>query len=181
MIEVIQAYYSINNKDQDQLKNFFQTHSYFSTVDLASILKLSPGHIRRLKRRAGVGMGPSPELLNRLQVPKRIVLDDILPFEDTPEWWKEHAKKYGLVKLMRASGLGRTATRKRMAKYAPATRIGKISHPCCTYDWLNEHYIRRKWSTDKCAELAGVTHETIVSWLTLHGIRIRRSARKPCV
>ena len=181
MKDVVEAYLNIDPKDPEQLKSFFLAHSFFSTVDLASILKFSPGHIRRLKRRAGVGKGPSPELLKRLQVPKRIVLDDIAPFEDTPEWWQIHAKKYGLVKLMRASGLGKTATRRRMAKYAPAKRIGKISHECCNYDWLHKYYIQKKWSTAKCAELAGVTHETIVSWLIIHGIGLRKSFRGPFV
>ncbi len=43
----------------------------------------------------------------------------------------------------------------------------------CTYEWLEEHYIKQRLSTQACADLIGASSSTIKRWLKIHGIPAR--------
>jgi len=83
-------------------------------------------------------------------------------------------EKHGIVKLSKLSGLSRQRIEYLKNKYgAVNTRTEKYSFKNGKYNtkqWLKEHYVDKKMSLRKCAEIAGVSPNTIRSRLISYGI-----------
>ena len=173
----------LNKRNPAQLSNFFLNYKFFSTNDLAQVLSLSSRYIRMLKLRADAA-----ELIvrtrqkNKPKASIRITPVVILePGWDCAEWWRHYYKKYGVRILAKITHLSIPTVKKRIRKYnIPRTRRAPpLTHSCCTYEWLHKHYVEKGMRLLECANAAGVSPDSITSWLNTFKIQVKtRNAPK---
>ena len=160
--------------DKIVLFDFFHKYLYFSTYDLAVILRTTPKRIRNLKAIAGIkreGKGPLP---SNIRVKIEIELP---PNWDTAEWWRAHYPKYGTFVLARVTGLNLMTVRKRLRKHDIRIRSKREAeqskHPYCTEAWLVKYYYEEDLSLRACAKLAGISTDTLRGWLVRFGLQTK--------
>lgn len=174
---------SIDKTDVAELREFFLRYSFFTTNNMAQLIKLSARNVRKYKKQAGFGKAVvlSPLPVN-IKVPIKIDLPDNW---DTPEWWRENYPKYGTWTLSRATGLSRPVIRLRINKYCGGLLTHEeatlSNHPRFDKEWLTEHYITQGKSLRACSKLAGVSPDTLAGWLNRLGIRVRSQDYGPIV
>lgn len=89
----------------------------------------------------------------------------------TDEWLnKMYEKGYGKRRVAIMCGLDRIKLYKR---YKNSRK--EILHPCCTKEWLEEHYEILGLNYRQCAKIADVNPYTIYNWLIKFSIPIRDS------
>lgn len=165
----------VNIRDTKSLRRFFLRYSFFSTNDMALLLGLSPWTIRIYKRRAKIRRkgGPNTKPENP-QIPVHL---DLPEDWDTSDWWRKHYPRYGMGILTRETGLNYHTVRKRVRQHCGRIRSQQestdSSHPCCTREWLQEHYINQGLSQKRCGRIAGVSDSTIRDWLVRLGFQVR--------
>ena len=171
----------LDRRNPDQLSNFFLRYKFFSTNDLAQVLSLCSRYIRKLKTRSHFPTNArktSPK--SSIKVPPDIKLEP--GYRESAEWWRRHYQKYGSYVLAKATGLSALMVRKHLRKYNIPIRTKRskpLSHPCCNYEWLYKHYVELKWHSPQCAKAAGVSPDTITSWLNTFKIQVKtRNAPK---
>jgi hypothetical protein len=173
----------LDRYNSEQLSNFFLRYKFFSTNDLSQVLSLSSRYIRRLKSRT------DPDRIIRTRQkhtpPKNLrVLPNIKlePGWDCAEWWRHYYQLYGSYILVKITHLSRPTVRKRLRKYnvqIRTKRASPINHPCYNYEWLYKHYVELSWNTARCAKAAGVSPDTIITWLNNFKIQVKtRNAPK---
>lgn len=169
-------YQSIDKYNKDQLTSFFLRYKYFSTNDLAQVLSLSSRYIRTLKNRADIIISRSGGQIHKQ---KRIITVPDIKLEpgwDCAEWWRHYYKLYGTIVLSKITHLNPKTVRSRLCKYNIKMRpVGThpISHPCCNYEWLYKHYTQLNMELGTCAKEAGVSKDTITSWLNKFKIQVK--------
>lgn len=165
----------VDVKDPKSLRRFFLRYSFFTTNDLALILKLNPRTIRTYKGRAGIKRKGGPK--TKPENPQIPVHLDLPENWDTAEWWQAHYPRYGMRILTRETGLNYITVRSRVRRHCGGIRSHReattSAHPCCTREWLQEHYIEQRLSQKQCGRVAGVSDSTIRDWLVHHGIQVR--------
>jgi hypothetical protein len=164
-----------------QLGSFFVRYKFFSTNDLAQVLSLSSRYIRRLKERTDIsrtrGRKVSPK-------PNINTVPDIKlePGWDCGDWWRHYYKLYGLRILVKITHLSMKTVMKRLRTYNIQLRpkgSTPSNHPCRNYEWLYKHYVELDLGSVKCAKAAGVSPDTITSWLNAFKIQVKtRNAPK---
>jgi hypothetical protein len=97
---------------------------------------------------------------------------------DNKEWFVEmcYNKGYGLRKIARITNRHRQTIKLYFRRYGikPHHRPTSISfNPCCTYKWLEDHYVLQGLTLRRCANLANVNPYSIYNWLVRFGIHIR--------
>ena len=167
----------LNKYDPEQLKNFFLRYKFFSTNDLSQVLSFGSRYIRMLKTRTdGTDLirtkRPSP-------VPKCVyIVPDIKlePGWDCAEWWRHYYQLYGIRTLSRITHLNRRTVTKRLRKYNIPTMPRRSKHttnPCNNYEWLYKHYVELGQTLAMCGKIAGVSKDSISTWLNKFKIQVR--------
>lgn len=167
----------IDVNDGEALRQFFLKYNCFTTSDWVTILHRSPTLVRKYKRRAGFRQKSAPSIVP--PAPPRPPVLGLDPFEDTAEWWQKQYSQYGRLILQRASGLSATEVRKRITqhcKWRSLYEANRSKHSSCNEKWLTDHYVTRGLTISKCAELAGVSDDTIKSWLVRFKFEIRQNS-----
>lgn len=180
-----EEYAVLDNKNGQQLREFFLRYSFLETTDFSVILGLSTTAVRKLKRLAGFRRTSAPDVVPNVSARSKIV-ENIEPFVDTASWWILHYKEKGCgrVKLKRASGLNFATVYKRIKQHCgwrSNSESTKSKHPCNTIEWLTRHYIDKEMSMRACARQAGVSDDTLKVWLLRAGITIRHKNHGPIV
>ena len=89
---------------------------------------------------------------------------------DTKEWWTANYPKQGIYLLARETGLNKHTVRKRLRKHGikilSKEEAERSKHPCCNAEWLSEHYYVKGLTLQACGQLAGVSGDTIKTWLS---------------
>jgi len=157
--------------DAKALKTFFVRYKYFTTNDLAQILSYSSRQIRCFKTRANVTNSRKTSPSKNIEIPTNIKLEQGW---DCLEWWRKHYPKYGSITLAKITGLSPSTVRRRLRKYG----IEIMSHevpdsPYYNYEWLYKHYVTLDWGLIRCGKAAGVSPDTISSWLNSHNIQVK--------
>lgn len=182
----------INPRNIGELKEFFESYQGLTDGELAIIAGVSTRTISGWKRKIGL---LKPIALKPLKV------KGILPENwDNKEWFESTYENTGLRSMALLLDKDVNFVIKRLKKYG--IRIKSLAertiskNPCCDEGWLYYYYASRndylKWckktktepcedggqklSTIKCAELAGVSPNTITNWLVLYKMRIRSQA-----
>jgi hypothetical protein len=171
----------LDKRDPKQLSNFFLRYKFFSTNDLAQVLSLSSRYIRMLKTRTGDDIVRTRQN-NRPRAGVRFLpIVELEPGWDCAEWWRHYYKLYGARILAKITHLSIKTVKKRIRKYnIPRTRQAPpLTHPCCNYEWLYKHYVEMDLHLLGCAKAAGVSPDTISSWLNTFKIQVKtRNAPK---
>lgn len=171
----------LNRHNPEQLSNFFFRYKFFSTNDLAQVLSLSSRYIRMLKNRTdGTGIVRTHSRAPR-PTPNIHVVPDIKlePGWDCAAWWRHYYALYGTRVLSKITHLSREVIRGRLRRYNIPIRQLKGFNPHCSYAWLYKHYVEFNWGLVRCANAAGVTPDTITSWLNTFKIQVKtRNAPK---
>jgi hypothetical protein len=171
----------LDKYNSEQLGNFFVRYKFFSTNDLAQVLSLSSRYIRTLKSRTDIsrtrGRKVSPK--SNINIIPNIKLE---PGWDCPEWWRHYYELYGMKTLAKITHLNILTVKKRLSKYNIPSKTRKskpLNHPCCNFEWLRKHYVELGYTIAKCARTAGVSPDTITSWLNTFKIQVKtRNAPK---
>ncbi len=165
----------IDKKNKEAINAWLRSHTYLKNHDLAKIIGVAQAIISQMLKRAGIhkhnGRKQPPYLNNKKKPPL------IAPADWDTAWLIAKNKEgYGYPKLAKAVGRSRRTIWLRLRKKlrSPAEAC-KSTNPCCTIEWLLEHYVGKVLSTPACAKLANVAPSTIRSWLNKFKIRIRSS------
>jgi hypothetical protein len=129
--------------------------------------RTDPNHIRRHLHTNSKKVKPTT------YIPPDIKLE---PGWDCGDWWRHYYKQYGLDALARITHLTVRTVKKRLRKYniQRGGRKVKLLHAqYCNYDWLHKHYVELDWGTVRCAKAAGVSPDTITSWLNNFKIQVK--------
>lgn len=166
----------LDKKDYDKLREFFCKYSFLTIYDLAQTIDLTPYYIRKHRRNAGFVSKvklPQPKIK---QVPAVI---DVPPHWDTKEWFESVYPKYGMYTICKMTGQNPSKIYRRMKKYGIKIRSHKEAmHPkneYCNKQWLEDCYIHQKMSLPEMAKIAGVSIDSITTWLNRYKISIRIS------
>jgi hypothetical protein len=170
----------LDKRNPDQLSNFFIRYRFFSTDDLAQVLSVSGRYIRKMKNRTDI-----KRTTYKRQITKTIkTLPDIKlePGWDCAEWWRHYYRIYGVRMLSKITHFSIPTVWRKLHKHnIPIHPKGKrlSANPCCNYEWLNEHYVEKHWTIPNCAKAAGVSNDSITTWLNRFKIQVRtRNAPK---
>jgi hypothetical protein len=166
----------LDRRNSEQLGNFFVRYKFFSTNDLAQVLSLSSRYIRRLKSRTDIcrtrGRKTSPQTI---KTPLDMELE---PGWDCEEWWRRQYQLHGVYILSRISHFSVKTVRRRLSKYNIKTGV-RSTNSCRNYEWLHKHYVELDQNVVTCAKLAGVSPDTITTWLNNFKIQVKtRNAPK---
>ena len=163
---------ALDKTDKLSLWNFFRKYLYFSTYDLAIVLKTTAKRIRQLKAIAGIRREGKTTIPTYVQ--QRVEIE-LPPDWDTAEWWRAHYPKYGTSILARVTGLNLLTVRKRLRKHGIrilSKRESELSkNPLCTEAWIRKHYYDEGLSQRACAKLAGISTDTFRGWLIRFGLQ----------
>jgi hypothetical protein len=157
----------------DKIKTWLELNKRMGTYELAMIAQKSPSTIRNWKRRAGQKLKESP-FQNVKHVHKRRpieVIDDPSVW-DNAQWFKRKYvdEGYGTPTIARIINRSNVLVVNRLKnRYHIKTRTHKeavkSNSKLCNLEWLTEHYVIKRWSLKKCAQVAGVVPYTIYNWL----------------
>lgn len=181
-----------NPHSTQSLKKFFKKYEGLTTHELAIIADRAVCTITDWKRKCEIleTNCKKPTFKNSKPTPENW---------DNKEWFEQAYEKMGLHAI--AILIGKPNNWKFVANRLKKYGIPRKSHeertrsnnPCCDEGWLYYYYSDRedylRWcrknrikpcneggqrlTLQECAELAGVSHQTIVNWLTLFKIKIR--------
>lgn len=161
------------------LRVFFEQNRFLTTSELAILAERSMETVRLWRRRCGLPNKAKPNfgpcvlpIRQEVEFVGRDGLDD-------PVWLRQkyEAEHCGLGIIARMCGCGRKQVLARLRLFNIPTRpfadVVGSRHPCCTRDWLDQHYVVEGLTLRECAELAGVNPYTIIRWLAKFGIPTR--------
>lgn len=183
----------MNSKNIHELKQFFEENEGLTNAQLAMLANISISTIIQWKRRCGIIKTPPRG------VKEKTTTEPIPENWDNKEWFEQAYEKMGLRAIACLIGKGKNwlFVARRLKKYGiprkTAAERSASKNPCCDEEWLHYYYADRKtylkWcrknkiasckeggqrlSALKCAELAGVSSDTIACWLTLYKMEIR--------
>ena len=162
----------IDKKDAVSLRSWFEKYPFLSTNDIAMIVGLGAPKIRKLRRLAG--------FRENIKQPRYVRVPEIIDVPEnwnTKEWLTEAVSKYGVPSIAKAVGRNYSTIYDKVWKWKIPKRSWlesvKSKNPCCTSEWLTEHYVERQLSAVVCSKLAGVSRDTIINWLVRFGIQVR--------
>lgn len=170
------------------LKKFFNENPELTTYELASLANRSASTIRNWKRKCGIKAGQAGWGSKREEIPftrqpeykkKEIERVDDPTDWDNEAWFRQQyeGNGYGIPTVARMIGRSIALVKGRLEKYGIQTRSHaeavKSKNPCYKKEWLEDRYIKQRWSLAKCAEEAGVVPYTIYNWLIGFNFEIR--------
>lgn len=169
------------------LKLFFEENEYLSTTELAQIAGKSVRTIRLWRARCGIvsnGNGWGQQYASRPfkgVSNKRQALPIVTNRKewDTKEWfWQKYVVDgFGAPTIARIINRDERIVWHKLHVYGIPIREYAVAasskNKCCTREWLEEHYEIYGFPLHKCADLAGVTAQTICNWLARFNIHIR--------
>lgn len=175
-----------NPKNLKSLQVFFRDYGHLKNSDLAILANTSSSTIRRWKRRCNVanyaeGWG-SNKAFRPFQGTKASKVEVVVV---PPEVWNNRdwfyqkyvVERLGIPLISRMINRDKNIVLCRFERFNIKTRsyaeASKSKNPCCTYEWLYEHYEIYGMSLEKCAALANVNPYTIYNWLAKFKIYIR--------
>lgn len=182
----------IDSRNLDSLREFFEAHKGLTNSQLAIVANTATCTISDWKRKCGIVKS------NYRKPPKR-AKGPIPENWDNKEWFEQAYDKMGLraIALLIGKGENWQFVARRLKKYGiPRKTLAERTaskNPCCDEGWLSYYYADRtdylKWckkerivpceeggqrlTITKCAELAGVSPNTITNWLASHKMKIR--------
>ena len=178
-IQIRQEFSNITKNNREELFKFFTKYPFISCYEMAFILDVSPYYVRLLRRKSGIPRRKTTKQpVNKYikkkppikRVPRRI-------WSNNKKWWVETYKNHSIYDIMKMTGIKKTSIYHHLRKFGIKTRGNKLAlhpkHPCCNKEWLYNNYVIKKLSKQQCAKLAGVSEDTISSWLIKHKIRLR--------
>lgn len=169
-----------DKKNINDWKKFFKEYGHLRNFDLAILADVSIECIRNWKVRCGLAVKSAKNPFNSTYRPPKVQVE-VVP----PEVWmnKEWFYQKYVVEGIGTNVLARMINRAKETTFGHIRRYGfkpkplnercKSKNPCCTYQWLYEHYEIYNFSIRKCAKLANVCESTIVNWLACHKIYIK--------
>lgn len=166
-------------------------YDYCKTSEVAILEGLSIRGIQERRRNKGIfskgngwGGNHKERPFESIKVPPNKI-NDRLPritdrnIWDNAAWFHEMyiVNRYGIYLISEMIDRDMFIVRRKLKRYGIKTRsieeAVRSKNKCCTYEWLEEHYIILGYSILKCAEIADVNGYTIIAWLTKFGIKIR--------
>lgn len=182
----------IDSSNTDSLKEFFESHKGLTTSQLAIVANTATCTILDWKRKCGI-------VKSAYKKPPKKAKGPIPNNWDNKEWFEQAYEKMGLRAIALKIGKGKNwqFVANRLKRYGIPRKTHNertiSKNPCCDNGWLHYYYADRydylKWckiekiepcdeggqrlSLTKCAELAGVSPNTITNWLVLHKMKIR--------
>lgn len=166
-------------------------YDYCKTSEVAILEGLSIRGIQERRRNKGIfskgngwGGNHKERPFESIKVPPNKI-NDRLPritdrnIWDNAAWFHEMyiVNRYGIYLISEMIDRDIFIVRRKLKRYGIKTRsveeAVRSKNKCCTYEWLEEHYIILGYSILKCAEIADVNGYTIIAWLTKFGIKVR--------
>lgn len=171
--ELRREFGTVDKDDPAQLRRWFQKHSYLTINDHAQIATKGRTYIHSLKKKAGL-VGPPPANMPTSKHQKKIVNIEVPDDWDTEAWLRKAVRRYSLGDIAKAVNRSKTAIFDRMKKYGIKERRGnKPANKCYDKEWCLEHYVRRGYTLQQCADLAGICRQTFTNWLNRFQIPVR--------
>lgn len=171
--------------DKQDWRAFFRQNKYHTTMEQAQLAGVSIRTIQRWKKKTGIlgkgnGWGNHHEERPFNGVRHKKLAVQSIPRELlTEKWLRETYEERGIGIHTIARMVNRDIATVRgqlrrfnipMRKHSQAVRS---TNPCCTREWLEEHYVVLGKSIRACAQLAEVSRYTIYNWLVKFSIPIR--------
>ena len=168
----------VDIKNATEVKKWFTTYDYLTVYDHAFIMERCTRYVRELKIFAGL-KGKRPTTRTRSSNRKNQGPFELPPEWRTFEWLQENLKRYGVLSVLRASGLCKQRFYEIVRKAGIPPQKGSTSkNPCCTKAWCHRHYVELGYSLNDCAKLAGITHARFADWLVKFMIPIRSTTEQ---
>jgi DNA-binding transcriptional regulator YiaG len=177
--------YSLNDDTREEIKEILEDNKYLTSSELAYMLEVAPCSIREWREKLGVEclVKVNTSFMRKWNTGKEYPLIEDPKIWDNKEWFSEQYEEKELGRRVIAKMINKTPlfVLTRLRKYEIQTRdvkeASKSKNPCCTREWLEEHYERQGLSQRKCAKLAGVNPQTIVNWLVKFGMSVRNHSQ----
>jgi hypothetical protein len=173
--QVIQEWKSLDKKNEQALRDFFDYYVFLTCSDIAKLMKCRRSTINNYRLSAGISVSVNKNKTKAIKIPVELE-PGIKPYEDTKEWWEEHYARFGYRKLATLSGLSnRWSVRDRLKALKIPLRppLCHKPHPCDNYEWVYRNYVKGNIGARKMATIAGVALSTMQSWIDKHGIERR--------
>lgn len=173
--------------DKKDLMVFFERNSYLTTMEQAQMAGVSTKTIQRWKHKCGIklknrgwgsGYKERPFVGTKMKKEKIEIIHD-RNIWNNKEWFVEMYVQRGYTGLRMAKMINRdhALVRMKLKKFGiPIRSHSEVVHsknPCCSREWLEEHYEILEMSANECAKLAKVNFYTIHNWLVKFGMPIR--------
>lgn len=158
--------------DIGSIQKWFADHPYLTTNDHAQIANRSTLWIRQQKRKAGIKSRTPPVLPVAKPIKKPLI--DVPPDWDTKEWLEWASTRYTIRRIALSTGKSMRTIYSRYKKWGlKPTYVSKSQNPCCTEEWVREHYVNQRLSQKECAKLAGICTQAFANWLNRFKIAVR--------
>lgn len=171
-IQEYRARFARVQKNDESLATWFRTFPFLTTHDMTQIAQVSPKTVYRWRRRAGIAPRKiKPVIFNRRR--RKLVA----PAGWDTDWLIDcYESGYSIPQLADATGRSwmtiHERLRRRITLRSKQDSVRTLN-PCCTRKWIEEHYVNRGLSQQRCASIARVSKYTFASWLDRFGIRAR--------
>lgn len=145
----------------------FRTYPNFSNKQYAVLFDVPLYKVFWLKKRIGLS---KPSFYNNYVKKKEFDYELDADINWDNQGWFERMVGIGLNYLVKATGKNARFILRRVCKYG-LQLPGLPAHACNYYEWLEYHYVVRKWSIVDCALFAGVSRDTMSRWLDCHNLK----------
>lgn len=173
---------NLNTADREEIKKFLKDNEWLTTFEIAAKAGVHPRTVREWKKLLNTET-KLPHKVN-FRRPYKMKRRELPPTVTDPkiwrnkEWLEEHYinKQLGILQIARIVSKDRAHVYYYLKKFGIQTRKPHSDYFHNDYnnkEWLEEHYIEKRWSLHKCAKKAGVNRYTICNWLSKHNIPIR--------
>jgi hypothetical protein len=169
----------VTPRDLVEWRAFFRDNKYLTNMELAQLAGVCVKTIERNKLKLGLREKHTPHWCRPHKTDK-------IPVEVVPpsvwnnkEWFQEMyvRRELGSWTIGRMINRDHARVRQKLRQFGipvrPYNEATRSKHPCCTREWLEEHYEVYGHTLDECAELAGVNQYTIYNWLVQFCMPIR--------
>lgn len=182
------AFAQVHTGDPHSLRTWFEAHPYLTYHDMCRIANVHRYTVYRWYKLAGCRpqeLASSKPRRSRPPVPtapRRAPEIPVAPSDWTTAWLVEkYQEGHGLRQLAKSVRRSVKRVRERLMKVIKLrdkVESVRTTHPCYTLTWVFEHYVQRKLSQTKCAQLAGITRNRFSFWLAHFKIRIRSTTEQ---
>ena len=183
LLELRKKFGQVDTDDPEAIRKWFADHEYLTTNDHALVTGKSRWYVRQLRKRAGLTQAP-PKKMPKPHAPRKIVNIDTTNW-DTKEWFEKAIQLYTIKQIARAIQRDKKAVKRRVKKWnlklRPLKERTRPQNPCCTKEWVYNHYVEKGLSQRQCAKLANISPQNFANWLIRFEIQVRHRGQLPAV
>lgn len=186
LLEFREEFRQVNHLDPVQVREWLVKYPELTIREMAEVTLLAPCTLWRMRKRAGMRKAYLAELSTMCVMsvkkaptyrPRRVALDFEVPddWATNKEWLAATYKQIGLRLMMRLLKCSQTKITFALLKAGIILRkkAGRSRNKCFNREWIEEHYMRKRLTLTKCANLAGVSVATFRQWLVIFAVPVR--------